>query len=47
MSYKVHITEENNQFKVVVNGKGVVYINDLKELESAIKNLKINTEDND
>lgn len=47
MSYKINITEENKRYKVVVNEKGVVYINDLKELELAIKGLKVNTEDND
>ena len=49
MSYKLEIKQEkeNNRYKVIVNGKGVVYIDNLKELESALKNLKINTEDND
>lgn len=47
MSYKITITEENNQYKVIVNGKGVVYIKHLRELESAIKCLKIGEVDCD
>ena len=43
----LHITEENNRYKVVVNGKEIVHINNLKELESAIKGLTVGVDDCD
>ena len=47
MSYKLTITQEKDGYKVVVNGKGVVRIKELKELETAIKSLTVGVSDCD